>query len=139
MIKKCRFCGREFNSGYRAALYCSPVCAGAARTRVAKERNAAYAAKIGLTPEQLEREIKYGHISKRAIAAGAPHRKAPKTYREIQYENRQRRVVGGWRGQPVLGGGHTFRCEAPIRASELPRMTTGFKCVDLRRKRMRIV
>ena len=60
----------------------------------------------------------------------------PVTYAEIVLANRRRPVVSGWRGQPVMGGGRTIKSEAPILASEIPRMSTTFKAVDMRRKRI---
>ena len=42
---------------------------------------------------------------KRVARPGGVGLRGPKSYKEIQAENRRRPIKGGWRGQKVLGGG----------------------------------
>ena len=42
------------------------------------------------------------------------NKKRPKTYAQIKAENRRRGSVAGWRGQPVLGGGHDQNWRDPM-------------------------
>lgn len=43
----------------------------------------------------------------------------PKTYAEIARENRARKVVSGWRGAPVMGGGSVRYNDGDLKQSEL--------------------
>lgn len=46
-------------------------------------------------------------------------KRRPKTYAEIQRENRARKVVAGWRGSPVMGGGSVRYNDGDLKQSEL--------------------
>lgn len=109
MTKTCPHCGREFDAHARKSKYCSVACKCAAKTREALDRKIAYAAKIGMTLVEFERELRSHRITMREVEAGTSLRSTVKTYREIQHENRRRRVLSGWRGQPVMGGGIVLR------------------------------
>ena len=45
----------------------------------------------------------------------------PKTYKEIQAENRRRPIVSGWRGAPVMGCGSIHHNDPDLKPSEYVR------------------
>ena len=76
MTKNCKICSKEFET-YSTGKYCSKECRKAGLMRKLEENR------------------------KRKAAA----RKRGKTYKEIQAENRRRKVESGWRGRKMQGSG----------------------------------
>ena len=76
MMKICETCGKEFECDYRKK-YCSKECQRAGYLRKLEENR------------------------KRKAAA----RKRWKSYKQIQAENRKRKVEDGWRGRKMQGSG----------------------------------
>ena len=77
MTKICEICGKEFEAERTNVKYCSKECRKAGLMRVLEENR------------------------KRKAAA----KKRWKTYKEIQAENRKRKVESGWRGRKMQGSG----------------------------------
>ena len=95
IAKICEYCKCEFEAHANKARYCSKQCHNMAMRREAHFFHEAYAARLGVTVEELMKmakrgEIRFGQPSLR------PHRRW-KTYKEIQAYNRAHPLQTGWR------------------------------------------
>ena len=122
MKKICEWCKCEFEAKHGKARYCSGECAAMARRKRNFEKREAKAKELGITVDELGKLIKRGRMGLRPAQPNKykyTHR--PKTYREIQAENRRRPLVSGWRGAPVMGGGAIHHNDPYLKPSEYVR------------------
>ena len=123
MTKICEYCKCEFETKHGEVRFCSVQCAGMARRKRNFEKREARAAELGITVEEL---LKRSHSRKNHIKIDQGRHytskmKRPKTYKEIQAENRRRPIVAGWRGAPVMGGGSVHHNDPYLKPSEYVR------------------
>lgn len=109
MILKCAHCGCIFEAHRRKRRFCSKHCANAARYARKVAHAEAVGKELGLTGKEVLARVSMGFMSVPGLNPGNTHPptwlKSVKSYAQIRAENRKRRNVAGWRGQPVLGGG----------------------------------
>ena len=124
MTKICEWCGREFETNNKEAKFCSRKCTSMAERKRNQEKREARAKELGITVEELVKLIRHG--KRMGIRPSQPrkykHKKRPKTYKEIQAENRRRVVAAGWRGAPVMGGGSIQHNDPYLKPSEYVRV-----------------
>jgi len=119
MTKVCPGCHHKFNAPRSDRKYCSAACRIAHKKELFMAARTEEAKRLGITVEELSRQIKNG--TRKAPEQPISHNtkevswkrniRKPKTYKQIQMENRRRRIQSGWRGQPVYGGGHTINSD----------------------------
>lgn len=127
----CECCQAEFESVYRDARFCSTRCSAMESHKVRHAKYEAAAKKHGMTcaeyrrwqqrerSRRLREEAKGMGMTVRAYKDFLAHNTTrwhthPKTYAQIKAENRARGSVAGWRGAPVMGGGHVANWRDPM-------------------------
>ena len=82
-IRECKVCGNTFRvQSHGSRQCCSDECSATRK----QERD------------------KLNKLAKSSYPPGFKCPPPPKTYKQIQAENRRRRIVSGWRGQKCMGG-----------------------------------
>ena len=120
MTKICQYCKTPFDTGNHgnATKFCSREC----RDMHARKRNhmmrEAKAKELGVSIDELKKMVRRKEVTLRFTKSNI---KRPKTYREIQAENRRRPIVSGWRGAPVMGGGSIHHNDPYLKPSEYVR------------------
>ena len=118
----CQYCKREFSDTHTVRRYCSKKCAGIATSKRNQELRETKAKELGIKVDELGKLIKRGRMGLRpSQPKHYKYTKRPKTYREIQAENRRRPLVAGWRGAPVMGGGAIHHNDPYLKPSEYVR------------------
>lgn len=120
MTKIFQYCKCEFSDTHTVRRYCSKKCSGMAKSKRNQELREAKAKELGITVDELVKMTKRGRMGLRP-AQPNKYKHRPKTYNQIQAENRRRPIVGGWRGTPVMGGGSIHHNDPYLKPSEYVR------------------